>query len=122
VTGAQAPPGNRNRPAPQPGGIQSSGDQTSSSIESVTLTLDEYGQLCELMFNLGASFAAMQLHAEQEDIRSSEFVRQMWKTPRFAELERRRQHSDEPCRLLSCHGRCSRCIRADAVRRGAVRS
>ena len=102
--------------APGKGALEVAGDDDNTIV---TLTADELARHAELFFNFGVTYAAMQAYGSDREIR--ELAREVWKTPRYAELERRRQHSDEPCGIRTCRG-CSRCVRADAVRSGAVRS
>jgi hypothetical protein len=85
--------------------------------DPITFSVTEYGQFAELMFNLGAEYALMQVHAESEEIRR--VAAQVWKTPRYAEIENRRQPTDEPCQL-GCE-RCSRCVRDSVARRNRQR-
>jgi hypothetical protein len=43
-------------------------------------------------------------------------ARKVWRTPAFAALEKARAEiAESPCRSLACGGRCSRCVRANAV-------
>jgi hypothetical protein len=66
-------------------------------------------------FDRGAGYMAAQVLAVNDQVRA--LAREVWKSPTYALLEAQRQLTHEPCRLLSCHGRCSRCIHAEAWRK-----
>jgi hypothetical protein len=69
--------------------------------------LSWHAQLC---FDQGTQYAYTQVLGINDEV--TELARQVWVSPTFALLEEQRQPVHEPCRLLSCHGRCSRCIHA----------
>jgi hypothetical protein len=85
------------------------------SASTVQLTADFLAWHAALYFDIGAEYMARQILSMNEEIR--ELARQTWKSPTYALLEAQREATHEPCRLLSCQGRCSRCIHAAAWRK-----
>jgi hypothetical protein len=65
-------------------------------------------------YDVGYRRAELDMERDWHDVWRS--VHRVLEMPAHAELERRRQPTDEPCGRLSCRG-CSRCTRAEWVRR-----
>ena len=66
-------------------------------------------------FDRGAAYMAAKTLGLNDEARG--LAAELWKSPRYTLLEQQRQVTHEPCRLLSCRGRCSRCIHAEAWRK-----
>jgi hypothetical protein len=110
---ATVPPNTEERRPQHKGGAH---EMTRQQVEpSIALTADFLAWHAQLYFDIGAEYAFTQVLGMNEEIR--EFARQVWKSPTYAVLEAQREATHEPCRLLSCQGRCSRCIHAAAWRK-----
>jgi len=79
-----------------------------------TLTGEFLSWHAQFYFDLGAQYAAAETLAVNDEVRDA--ARRTWRSPTYRLLERQREQTHEPCRLISCGGRCSRCIHAAAWR------
>jgi len=81
-------------------------------LAPVALTAEFLAWHAALNFDHGAEYMAHLILGMNDDIRA--LARPAWRSPTYALIERQREIMHEPCRLLSCRGRCSRCIHAAA--------
>jgi hypothetical protein len=93
------------------------------TIKSRLADVDKLRRYFEMGMNAGLQLGFQQgwdAHGEQVDTWLG-LTRAGLKLPTQIELERRRAYTNEPCNDRSCHGRCSRCIRAAAAIRNIAR-
>jgi hypothetical protein len=108
-----APPGNERRPGV---GSEAPSEQTGQVDTIVAHGADFLAYIARINREFGWDACMAAMFGAGRDT-ASHAAEHVWVHPRWVEIERRRVVDHEPCRLLSCQGRCSRCIHADAWRK-----